>query len=172
MFAVLRTLLSRSKISLGQQPNKDLATTTSLARGDHPNSRKKRSENEGANENLSCGCPSIPRIAPGVAPRIVAFILLKSWMPFREWNFAFREWNFEFRVLLRECPGTLRELREWPFHSESVFPEIGVVTRLLNKGLLAICAKAFRPPKSPETTPNPKFSRKSGFAPKSSKNFH
>ena len=52
-------------------------------------------------------------------------------MPFREWNFEFREWNFEFRELLRECPGTLRELREWPFHSESVFPEIGVVPRLL-----------------------------------------
>ena len=48
-------------------------------------------------------------------------------MPFREWNFVFREWNFEFRELLREYPGTLRELREWPFHSESVFPEIGVV---------------------------------------------
>ena len=45
---------------------------------------------------------------------------------------VFREWNFEFRELLREYPGTLRELREWPFHSESVFPEIGVVSRLLN----------------------------------------
>ena len=43
----------------------------------------------------------------------------------------FREWNFEFRELLRECPGTLPELREWPFRSESVFPEIGVVPRLL-----------------------------------------
>ena len=51
--------------------------------------------------------------------------------PFREWNFVFREWNFEFRELLREYPGTLRELREWPFHSESVFPDIGVVPRLL-----------------------------------------
>ena len=39
--------------------------------------------------------------------------------------------NFQFRELLREYPGTLRELREWPFHSESVFPEIGVVPRLL-----------------------------------------
>ena len=42
-------------------------------------------------------------------------------MPFREWNFVFRGWKFEFRELLREYPGTLRELREWPFHSESVF---------------------------------------------------
>ena len=52
-------------------------------------------------------------------------------MPFRERNFAFRESVSEFRELLRECPGTLRELREWPSHSESVFPEIGVVPRLL-----------------------------------------
>ena len=43
----------------------------------------------------------------------------------------FREWNFQFRELLREYPGTLPELREWPFRSESVFPEIGVVPRLL-----------------------------------------
>ena len=40
---------------------------------------KKRSENAGTNENLSCGFPSIPGIAPGVAPRIVVFVLLKSW---------------------------------------------------------------------------------------------
>ena len=37
---------------------------------------------------------------------------------------------------------------------------------------LAICVKAFWPPKSPETTPNPKFSRKSGVAPKSPRNSH
>ena len=43
---------------------------------------------------------------------------------------------FQFRELLREYPGTLSELREWPFHSESVFPEIGVVPRLLNFGSL------------------------------------
>ena len=43
-----------------------------------PHFLKKRSENAGANENLSCRFPSIPRIAPGVAPRIVVFVLLKS----------------------------------------------------------------------------------------------
>ena len=52
-------------------------------------------------------------------------------MPFREWNFAFRESVSEFRELLREYPGTLPELREWSFQSESVCPEIGVVPRLL-----------------------------------------
>ena len=61
-------------------------------------------------------------------------------MPFREWNFAFRESLSEFRELLQEYPGTLPELREWPFHSESVFPEIGVVPRLLNQETLLFFA--------------------------------
>ena len=44
-----------------------------------PQFSKKRSENAGANENLSCGFPSIPGIDPGVPPRILVFVLLKSW---------------------------------------------------------------------------------------------
>ena len=44
-----------------------------------PQFLQKRSENVGANENLSCGFPSIPGIAPGVAPRIVVLVLFKSW---------------------------------------------------------------------------------------------
>ena len=43
-----------------------------------PQFSKKRSENEGANENLSGGFAAIPGIAPRVAPRIVGFVLLKS----------------------------------------------------------------------------------------------
>ena len=71
-------------------------------------------------------------IAPGVAPRGVVFVFLKSWdaIPRMEWNFVFRESRSEFRELLREYPRTVRELREWPFHSESVLPEIGVASRL------------------------------------------
>ena len=80
-----------------------------------PQFLKKRSENAGANENLLVGFVAIPGIDPRVAPRIVGFV----------------EWNFQFREVLREYPGTLRELREWPCHSESVFPEIGVVPRFL-----------------------------------------
>ena len=66
-------------------------------------------------------------------------------MPCREWNFAFREWNFEFRELLREYPGTLPELREWPFCSESVFPEIGMVPRLLKIFQNSTLETVFRP---------------------------
>ena len=66
-------------------------------------------------------------------------------MLFREWTFLLREWNFEFRELLREYPGTLRDLREWPFHSESVFPEIGVVPRLLTEGVSEGFLKGPRP---------------------------
>ena len=52
-------------------------------------------------------------------------------MPFREWDFSFRELFSELRELLREYPRTLPEPWEWPFRSESVFPESGVVPRLL-----------------------------------------
>ena len=41
--------------------------------------------------------------------------------PLREWDFAFRELFAQLRELLWEYPGTLPELWEWPFHSESVF---------------------------------------------------
>ena len=43
-----------------------------------PHFLKKRSENAGANENLSGGFAAIPGIAPRVAPRIVGFVLIKS----------------------------------------------------------------------------------------------
>ena len=56
--------------------------------------------------------------------------------PFREWDSTFRKLLSELRYLLREYPGTLPELREWPLHSESVSPEIGVVPRLLIFGTL------------------------------------
>ena len=44
-----------------------------LARG-RPQFLKERSVNAGANENLSCGFPPSPGIAPGVAPRILVFV--------------------------------------------------------------------------------------------------
>ena len=50
---------------------------TSGARGP-PQFLKKRSENAGASEFFHVDPPSIPGIAPGVAPRIVVFALLKS----------------------------------------------------------------------------------------------
>ena len=57
---------------------KDYRAVISGARGP-PQFLKKRSENAGANENLSGGFAAIPRIAPRVAPRIVGFVLIKSW---------------------------------------------------------------------------------------------
>ena len=76
--------------------------------------------------------------------------------PFREWDFSFRELVFELRELLRECPGTLPELRERPFRSESVFPEIGVVPRLLTLSLsvnLNLSVRALHVEKSREFFP-------------------
>ena len=56
---------------------KIFAVQNSGARGP-PQFLKKRSENAGANENLSGGFAAIPGIAPRVAPRIVGFVLIKS----------------------------------------------------------------------------------------------
>ena len=100
--------------------------TINLAPGDHPNSRIKRSENVGANENLSCGFPSIPGIAPGVAPRITGFVFLKSRnaiprMDFRIPRIAFWIPRAAPRIP-RNSPRTL-SLR-MAFHSKGAFPEI------------------------------------------------
>ena len=48
------------------------------------------------NENLSCGFPSIPGIAPGVAPRIVVFVLIKSWDVIPRMDFRIP--RMEFRI--------------------------------------------------------------------------
>ena len=102
-----------------------------LRAGTTPILKKKAPRMDWANENISCGFPSIPESLRELLRELWFSYCSSRGMPFREWNFVFREWNFEFRELLRECPGTLPELREWPFHSESFFPEIGVVPRLL-----------------------------------------
>ena len=99
-------------------------------RGDH------RSENAGANEIFHAGSHQFRESLRELLRELWCSYCSSRGMPFREWNFVLQEWNFKFRELLREYPGTLRELREWPFHSESAFPEIGVVPRLLNCGYL------------------------------------
>ena len=53
--------------------NAECRRKSSGARGP-PQFLKKRCENAGANENLSCGFPPIPGIAPRVAPRIVVLL--------------------------------------------------------------------------------------------------
>ena len=52
-------------------------------------------------------------------------------MPFPRMEFRIPRMKFRIPRLAPRMPRTLRELREWPFHSESVLPEIGVVPRLL-----------------------------------------
>ena len=81
--------------------------------------------------NLSFRFPSIPGTAPGVTPRIVVFVLLKSWdaIPRME----FRIPRMEFRSCSENSPRAPR----MAFHSESVFPEIGVVPRFLNNFIIS-----------------------------------
>ena len=126
------------------------------ARRDHPDSWKNAPRMLGHLKSFLCGFPSIPGIAPGVAPRIVVvFVLLKSR------DFEFREWNFEFREPLRETPELSKSCENGLFFRiprmefripraapriprksprapslgfslrELFFPEIGVVPRLL-----------------------------------------
>ena len=66
-----------TNLELSTEKNHWTENYYSGARGP-PQFSKKRSENEGANENLSCGFSSILGIAPGVAPRIAVCVLLKS----------------------------------------------------------------------------------------------
>ena len=103
----------------------------SLVRGDHPNSWKNAPRMQGQKKIFRMGSRQFRESLRELLRELWVSYCSSRERPFREWNFVFREWNFQFRELLREYPGTLRELREWPFHSESVFPEIGVVPRLL-----------------------------------------
>ena len=100
-------------------------------RGDHPNSWKNAPRMQGRMKIFRVGSRQFRESLRELLRELWVSYWSSRERPFREWNFVFREWNFQFRELLREYPGTLRELREWPFHSESVFPEIGVVPRLL-----------------------------------------
>ena len=75
--AILVKIITRMKLLFSSDLG-DGDCSYSGARGP-PQFLKKRSENAGANENLSGGFAAIPGIAPRVAPRIVGFVLIKSW---------------------------------------------------------------------------------------------
>ena len=96
-----------------------------------PQLLKKNSENGGANENLSCRFPSIPRIAPGVAPRIVVLVLLKSWDAVPRMEFRIPIMEFRIPRAAPRIPRNSPRAPRMAFRSESVFPDIGVVPRVL-----------------------------------------
>ena len=78
------------------------------------------------------------------------FSVLRGGAP---WDFSLRELFSELRELLREYLGTFPELREWPFHSESVFLK---VARLQSE----FCTKDFFRATNFVTKNAPKFSPK------------
>ena len=96
-----------------------------LARRHHPNSWKNAPRMQGQMKSFMW-VPSLPGIAPGVAPRIVFFALLKSCDAMPRIGLLIPRICFELRELLQEYPGTLPQLRKWPFHSESVFPLVAL----------------------------------------------
>ena len=115
-----------------EKPAKCSQNPVYLERGDHPNSWKNAPRILGQMKIFHVGSHQFRESLRELLRELWLSYCPSRGMPFREWNFVFREWNFEFRELLREYPETLRELREWPFRSESVFPEIGVVPRPLS----------------------------------------
>ena len=119
-----------------------------LVHGDHPSSRKKAPRMKGQMKIFHVGSHQFWESLRDLLRELWFSYCSSREMPFREWNCVFREQSFEFRELLREYPGTLRELREWLFHSESVFfSEVGV-PRLLNIefNIKTFENESFRPP--------------------------
>ena len=94
-----------------------------------PQLLKKRSENAWANETISCGFPSIPGIAPGVAPRVVVFVLLKSCDAIPRMEFRIPRMEFQ---IPRAAPRILRNSPRAPSMGLFTPREFGVVPRLLN----------------------------------------
>ena len=70
------------------------------------------SENGGAIENLSCGFPSIAGVAPGVAPKIVVFVLLKSWDAIPRMEFCIPRIFFGVSRVAPRMPPELSESSE------------------------------------------------------------
>ena len=112
---------------LSNWERRKLTNEFSGARGP-PEFLKKRSENAGANENLSGGF-AIPGIAPRVAPRFVVFALLNLAAQVvrrhSENGSSHSENCFLNSELPREYPKTLPELREWPFTPRAYFLKSG-----------------------------------------------
>ena len=82
--------------------------------------------------NLSCGFPSIPGIGPGVAPRIVVFVLLKSWDAIPRMEFRIPRTAFRIPKAAPRIPrNSPRAPRNGLFTPRAFFPEIEVVPRLL-----------------------------------------
>ena len=122
---------AKSNRDRSNRPFSGLWENLNLMRRDHPNSWKKRSENAGANENLSGGFAAIPGIAPRVAPRIVGFVLIKPWEAIPRMEFCIPRMEFPIPRAAPRIPRNSPRAPRMAFHSESVFPEIGVVPRLL-----------------------------------------
>ena len=109
-------------MTIGKQIGPEIGS--SGARGP-PQFLKKRSQNAGANESLSCGFPSIPGIALGVAPRIVVFVLLKSWDAIPRIEFRIPRMEFRSPRVAPRIPRNSPRAPRMAFHSESVFLKLG-----------------------------------------------
>ena len=77
-----------------------------------PQFLKNISENAGANEEFSCGFPSILGITPGVDLKILVFVLLKSWDAIPRMEFRIPRMGFRIARAAPRIPrNSLRALR-------------------------------------------------------------
>ena len=110
--------LERKQGKTGKNKGSSLRGTSKIIGKRGTNARKKQGKSENqkskdiqkgkdqrATENLSCGFPSIPEIAPGLWFDAIAQVVRRLRTP-RKFNLF-----LELRELLREYPGTLPELR-------------------------------------------------------------
>ena len=88
---------------------------------------KKRSENAWANEEFPCGFPSIPGIAPGVAPRRIAQVLIRH----SENGISHSKNQFLNSESCSENTPERSQSSENGLLTLRAFSEIGVVPRLL-----------------------------------------
>ena len=86
-----------------------------------PQFLKKRSENAGANENLSGGFAAIPGIAPRVAPRIVGFVLIKSWEAIPRMEFRIPRMEFPIPRAVPRIPRNSPRAPRMPLFTPRAF---------------------------------------------------
>ena len=109
-----------------------------------PQFLKKRSENAWANENLSCGFPSTPGIAPGLAPRVAVFVLLESWDAIPRMEFESENGISNSKSRSENIPKLSESSENGLFTPRAFFLKLG----------LSPLENALPPPKTPETPKN------------------
>ena len=94
-------------------------------RGDHPNSWKNAPRMLGQMKISHVGSHQFRESLRELLRELFLFVLLKSWDAISRMENRIPRMEFRIPRAAPRIPRNFGELEEWPFHSESVFPEIG-----------------------------------------------